>query len=101
MKCQLSKDYLDTMQAEEKRMDRLDAVIHEYLRSNHKTMVDLSERTGCSVSSLWRYSRKVECFRKAPLGVISQILRLANVSNVDLRYILSLPTGLSDEGRRN
>lgn len=78
-----------------KRMDRFDAVVHEYLRSSRKTVEDLSERAGCDPSSLWRYRRKVEYFRKAPLEVVCVCLRVANVSNEDLRYILGLPTGKS------
>ena len=31
---------------EEKRMDRFDAVIHEYLRSNRKSMEYLAEKAG-------------------------------------------------------
>lgn len=73
-----------------KRMDRFDSVIHEYLRSNRKTVEDLSLRVGCDPSSLWRYRRKVEYFRKAPLEVVCSCLRAANVSNENLRYILGL-----------
>ena len=81
---------------EEKRMDRFDAVIHEYLRSNRKSMEYLAEKVGCNTSSLWRYRRKVEYFRKAPLSVVANCLRIANVSNQDLRFILGLPTGQHD-----
>ena len=73
-----------------KRMDRFDAVVHEYLRSNRKTVEELSVRVGCDPSSLWRYRRKTEYFRKAPLDVICACLKLANVSNENLRYILGL-----------
>ena len=81
---------------EEKRMDRFDAVINEYLRSNRKTVEYLAAKVGCDPSSLWRYRRKVEYFRKAPLSVVANCLRMANVSNHDLRYILGLPTGQHD-----
>ena len=81
---------------EEKRMDRFDAVIHEYLRSNRKSIEYLAEKVGCNPSSLWRYRRKVEYFRRAPLSVVANCLRMANVSNQDLRYILGLPTGQHD-----
>lgn len=84
---------------EEKRMDQLDAVIHEYLRANRKTIDDLADRVGCSSSSIWRYCRRPEYFRKAPLGVICEILKLVNVSNYNLRYILGLPTGLPEDRR--
>lgn len=76
-----------------KRMDRFDSVVHEYLRSNRKTVEELSLKVGCDPSSLWRYRRKVEYFQKAPLEIIASCLRLANVSNENLRYILGLPTG--------
>lgn len=74
----------------QKRMDRFDSVVHEYLRANRKTIVYLSEKTGCDPSSLWRYRRRVEYFKKAPLEVICVCLRLANVNNENLRYILGL-----------
>lgn len=79
-----------------KRMDRFDAVIHEYLRSHRKTVEYLSEKIGCSPSSLWRYSRRIEYFSKAPLDIVSGVFRMANVSNEDLRYILGLPTGKAE-----
>lgn len=99
MKLSNVERYADT-ESVKRRMDRFDAVIHEYLRSNRKTVDYLAERVGCSASSLWRYSRKVECFRKAPLDVVAKCLKTANVSNQDLRYILGLPTGMSEDGRR-
>lgn len=80
-----------------KRMDRLDSIIHEYLRSQHKTMEYISEKLGCAPSTLWRYSSRVENFRKMPLDIFGGICRYANVSNEDLRYILGLPTGKADE----
>lgn len=80
-----------------KRMDRLDAIIHEYLRANRKTVDYLSEKVGCAPSTLWRYSRMEACFRKMPLDILAGVCRMANVSNEDLRYILGLPTGKADE----
>ena len=80
-----------------KRMDRFDAIIHEYLRSNQKTIEYLAEKVGCSPSSIWRFSRRLEYFQKAPLDIVGGILRMANVSNEDLRYILGLPTGMHYE----
>ncbi len=80
-----------------KRMDRLDAIIHEYLRSQRKTMDYISEKIGCAPSSLWRYSRRIEYFQKMPLEILGGVCRYANVSNEDLRYILGLPTGKADE----
>ena len=79
-----------------KRMDRLDSIIHEYLRRNRKTVDYLSGKVGCSPSTLWRYSRRVDYFRKAPLEILSGIFLMANASNEDIRYILGLPTGKNE-----
>lgn len=73
-----------------KRMDRFDSVVHEYLRANRKTVEELAVKAGCDPSSLWRYRRKIEYFRKAPLEVVATCLRVANVSNENLRYILGI-----------
>lgn len=81
---------------DEKRMDRFDAIIHEWLRANRKTTGYLAEKVGCDQSSLWRYRRKIEYFKRAPLEIIANCLRTVNVSNQDLRYILGLPTGQHD-----
>lgn len=78
-----------------KRMDRFDSIIHEYLRSNRKTIEELSDRIGCDPSSLWRYRRKVEYFQKAPFDLVCTCLRLAQVSNENLRYIMDLPVNRS------
>lgn len=78
---------------DKKRMDRLDAVVHEYLRSNRRTIEYLTEKLGCSPASLWRYTRKVEGFCGMPLDIFASAMRMANVSNEDLRYILGLPYG--------
>lgn len=76
-----------------KRMDRFDSVVHEYLRSTRMTVDELAKRAGCNASSLWRYRKRPEYFRKAPLDVVATCLRLGSVSNENLRYILGLPTG--------
>ena len=73
-----------------KRMDRFDAVVHEYLRSTRSTTEVLSNRVGVDPSTLWRYRRQIDHFRKAPFDVICQILKLANVSNETLRFICGL-----------
>ena len=79
----------------EKRMDRFDAVINEYLRSKRKTVEYLAEHIGCNTSTLWRYRRKPLYFQKMPLDVFTNCMRMADVSNENLRYILGLPTGFS------
>lgn len=73
-----------------KRMDKFDAVVSEYIRSTRTTVEILSERVGVDPSTLWRYRRKIDAFRKAPFDVVCQILKLANVPNETLRYICGL-----------
>ena len=80
-----------------RRMDRFDSVMSEYLRKNRKTIEYLSRKVGISPSSLWRYRTQAAAFRKAPLDAVCICLRMANVSNENLRYILGLPTGKQDE----
>lgn len=82
--------------SDEKRMDRFDALVCEYLRSNRKTVEYLSEKVGCNPSSLWRYRKKTEYFKKAPLDVVAGCFRMSNASNEDIRYILGLPTGKNE-----
>lgn len=82
---------------DERRMDRFDSMIHEYLRANRKTVEYLANKVGCDPSSLWRYRRKISCFRKAPLDIVAGCMRVANASNETIRYILGLPTGKADE----
>ena len=73
-----------------KRMDRFDAVVNEYLRAHHYTTADLAFQLGINCSTLWRYRNQVKAFEKAPFGVITHALRLANCSNEMLRYICGL-----------
>lgn len=82
---------------DEKRMDRFDSVVCEYCRYYRKSVEYVAQKVGCSTPSLWRYRTQVESFKKAPLDVVCGCLRLANVSNENLRYILGLPTGKADE----
>ena len=74
----------------DRRRDRFDAVVVEYLRSTHYTTSDLAFQLGINQSSLWRYRKKTSAFEKAPFGVITETLRLANCSNETLRYICGL-----------
>lgn len=82
-----------TCSDDEKRMDKFDAMIVEYLRSNRKTVEYLADKVGCDPSSLWRYRRKTEYFAKMPLNVVGGCMRMSNASNETIRYILGLPTG--------
>ena len=93
------KNYQEDDKNLEKRRDRFDSVVNEYLRRNRKTTEYLAEKVGVCPSSLWRYRTKTEAFRKAPLDVVGGCLRMANASNDDIRYILGLPRGISDENR--
>jgi len=73
-----------------KRMDRFDSVVNEYLRVNHYTTADLAFQLGINTSTLWRYRNHAESFEKAPFGVITKALSLANCSTELLRYICGL-----------
>lgn len=79
-----------------KRMDRFDAVVSEYIRANRKSVEYVAQRAGCDPSSLWRYRRKEEYFKKAPFEVVCTCLRLANVPNETIRYICGLQNGRSE-----
>ena len=81
----------------EKRMDRFDAMVHEYLRANRKSIEYLSEKIGCSATSLWRYRTQTDAFRKMPVEILANCFRITNTSNDLIRYILGLPTGKSNE----
>lgn len=92
----MKKTFLESDKEQEqlrRRMDRFDSIVCEYCRHYRKSVEQLAQRVGCSTASLWRYRTQVDSFCKAPLDVIAGCLRVANVSNVDLRYILGLPTG--------
>lgn len=92
---------IKTMNSEQeklaKRMDRFDSVVHEYLRSTRKSVEYLSEKIGCDPSSLWRYRNRTESFEKMPLETFCGCMRVANISNENLRYILGLPTGTKND----
>lgn len=73
-----------------KRMDKFDSVVNEYLRAHHYTTSDLAYQLGINTSSLWRYRKRVDSFEKAPFGVITKALHLANCPNDVLRYICGI-----------
>lgn len=73
-----------------KRMDKFDSVVTEYLRATGFTTDELSAKLGISKTTLWRYRSHAEAFDKAPFGVITAALRLANCNNEILRYICGL-----------
>ena len=83
----------------EKRMDRFDAIVCEHLRSTKGRAEALSIKIGCSSSSLWRYRTQKDAFQRMPLEIFANVMRMANVSNENLRYILGLPTGKSEDVR--
>ena len=84
-----------------RRMDRFDSIVNEYCRYYRKSVEYVAKKVGCSTSSLWRYRTQVSAFRKAPLDIVAGCLRLANASNEDLRYILGLPTGKTEDRHEN
>ena len=73
-----------------RRMDKFDSVVNEYLRANRYTTDDLSLKLGINKSTLWRYRKQVNYFEKAPFGVITKALRLANCPSDVLRYICGI-----------
>lgn len=73
-----------------KRMDKFDSVVTEYLRSTGFTTDELALKLGINKSTLWRYRTQVDSFAKAPFGVITQALHLANCTNETLRYICGI-----------
>ena len=73
-----------------RRMDKFDSVVTEYLRATGFTTDELSARLGISKSTLWRYRSHADSFAKAPFGVITGALRLANCNNDVLRYICGM-----------
>ena len=74
----------------EQRMDRFDSVVTEYLRSSGFTTEELAIKLGVNKSSLWRYRKQPYYFEKAPFGVITKALHLANCTNENLRYICGI-----------
>lgn len=81
----------------ERRMDKFDAMINEYLRSHHKTIDYLCEKIGSNPSSLWRYRTKVKSFINMPQDILANCFLITNASNETIRYILGLPTGQRNE----
>ena len=74
----------------ERRMDRFDAVITEYLRSTGYTTADLAYELGIDTSTLWRYRNRVHSFELAPFGIITRCCQLAKCTNETLRYICGM-----------
>ena len=81
---QRNKDKLD------RRRDKFDSIVVEYLRSKHYTTSDLAFQLGIDQSTLWRYRKKTSAFEKAPFAIITKTMQLANCSNETLRYICGL-----------
>ncbi len=71
----------------ERRMDRFDSVVTEYLRKNKYTINDLAFQVQINPSSLWRWRTKPQYFYVAPFGIITKILQIAGCSSESLRYI--------------
>lgn len=73
-----------------RRMDKFDSVMTEYLRSSGFTTEELAGMLGISTSTLWRYRTHAKAFEKAPFGVITRAMNLANCNNELLRYICGM-----------
>lgn len=74
----------------ERRMDRFDAVVNEYLRSTGFTTSDLAYELGIDTSTLWRYRNRVHYFELAPFVTITKVCQLAKCTNETLRYICGM-----------
>lgn len=85
----------------DKRRDAFDRIISEFIRKNRKTTMYVAKKIGCDTSSLWRYRKKTEYFKRMPLDILAESLKLANTSNEDIRIILGLPTGKVKEYGEN
>lgn len=71
----------------EKRMDKFDSVVTEYLRSSKTSVTEFSARLGIDVSTLWRYRHKPDSFANAPFGIITNALKIAHCPGECLRII--------------
>jgi len=74
----------------EKRMDRFDSVVTEYLRRTNYTVNDLAFQLGIDKSTLWRYRKRPKYFSTAPFGTITKALKIAGCTTESLRYICGL-----------
>ena len=87
----MPKVYLDEVEKDrariERRMDRFDQVVTEYLRRNHYTAEDLSFQVKISPSTLWRGRKRPQYFATAPFATVTKILKVAGCTQEALRYI--------------
>ena len=74
----------------ERRMDRFDSVVTEYLRSTGFTAADLAYELGIDVSTLWRYRNRVHSFELAPFTTITKVCQLAKCTTETLRIICGM-----------
>lgn len=79
-----------TMSSMERRMDKFDSLVSEYLRKSKYTTSDLAYQVQIDPSTLWRYRKRVRYFELAPFGKITQILRIAGCTTDILRFICGL-----------
>ena len=77
-------------EAMERRMDRFDSVVTEYLRSTGFTAADLAYELDIDVSTLWRYRNRVHSFELAPFSTITKVCQLAKCTTETLRYICGM-----------
>lgn len=74
----------------EKRMDKFDSVVTEYLRATGFTTSDLSYELGIDPSTLWRYRKRVDSFEQAPFVIITNVLQLAKCTTETLRFVCGM-----------
>ena len=74
----------------EKRMDKFDSIVVEYLRSSGFTVADLSYELGIDPSTLWRYRKQPNSFELAPFVIVTRVCQLAKCSTETLRYICGM-----------
>lgn len=74
----------------EKRMDKFDSIVVEYLRSSGYTVADLAYELGVDPSTLWRYRKQTNSFELAPFVIVTRVCQLAKCSTETLRYICGM-----------
>ena len=87
--------------AMERRMDRFDSVVTEYLRSTGFTTADLAYELGIDVSTLWRYRNRVHSFELAPFSTITKVCQLAKCTTETLRFICGMDSVLRNSKWQN
>lgn len=81
----------EPMSLDDKRRDKFDQVVHEYIRRHpNETVESVAKKLGCNPSSLWRYRKQTDSFRKAPFDTICKMLIIAKVTKETLNLIIGI-----------